>query len=73
MLHGRPRRAAGDFKEHVANEWRRQRRTAYPSGRKELIGYEKPDVGQTKRKVLNRDDSMIARLPMRGRFRQRIY
>lgn len=54
-------------------EWQRQRRTAYSSGRREVIGYDKPDLGRTKRKVVNRDNSQIAKLPVRGKFRYRIY
>lgn len=56
----------------LIKEWQRQRRTAYPSGRKEQIGYEKPDLGRIKRKM-KRNTSIMTRMPSKGRFRFRIY
>lgn len=49
---------------------KRKRRSAYSSGRKEIIGYEKPDVGKKKEKRDNRA-GQIGRTPMRGSFRWR--
>lgn len=51
---------------------KRKRRSAYPSGRKELIGYEKPDVGKKKHKRDNRS-GQIGRTPLKGKFRFRRY
>lgn len=55
------------------DEWQRQRRTAYSSGRKELIGYQTPDVGKPKRKVINKKNSVLGGTHLRSKFRYRIY
>lgn len=55
------------------DEWQRQRRTAYSSGRRELIGYKTPEIGQPKRKVLNKNKSVLGGTHFRSKFRYRIY
>jgi hypothetical protein len=51
------------------NEAWRNRRTAYSSGRKEVIGYEGNTEKRKTRKVKKKTRSKLAFTPMRGKFR----
>lgn len=46
------------------NEWQRTRRSAYSSGRREIIGYERPELSGPKRKM-KKASQISARMPFK--------